>query len=327
MQDNKAIDWKDLNVRIKAKRKFLYWFVPLTFVCTLVLTFSIPTYYVCTTSLSTEDMHSSDPNRSLTLNRPENYDLGFVAMDYSIVPEDYDEVIQSTAFLCKILQTPVATADTCFSGTYYEYLATQQRYSWYTRFSRFIHGKKQPQAGEPLPTPDPFRPMGVANEAITTARNSINFSIDHRTKLITLSVKGQDPLVAALVTQAVSDALNQFASDYFLGKTKHLYLHLQSQIEQTTADYELALRQGDNMRASMLRDACYAFERQAILLNAQMQNHQLFTTLNNVTVPDSAAGPRHLRIAICATILILILVLLCICRHDLLTVLTTPMQE
>ena len=327
MQDNKAVDWQDINARIKAKRKFLYWFVPLIFVCTFVLTYSVPAYYVCTTSLSTEDMHSSESYRALTLNRPENYDLGLVAMDYSIVPEDYDEVIQSTAFLCNILSTPVTTADSGFEGTYYEYLITQQRYSWYTRFMHFVHGRKQPVVGEPLPALDPFRPQGLAREAINAARKSIGFSIDHRTKLITLSVKGQDALVTALVTQAVADELNQFASDYFLGKTKHLYLHLQSQIEQTTAEYQLCLQQGDNVRAAMLRDACYAFQRQAIILNAQMQNHRLFTTLNNVTVPGSVAGPRHLAVACIATLLILILVLLCICRHDLYAILTSPMQE
>ena len=330
MQENHqtTFTWSNICPRIREKKVFLCWFIPIIFICTWILTYSVPSYYISTTSLSTEGVQATDGSRTITLNRPENYDLGLATTVYSIVPDDYCEVIYSTDFLCRVLNTPIVNADSSFIGTYYEYIATQYQYSWYTNFIRFIHRKKQPAMGDPLPVLDPFHPRGLAIEAINTAKKNIRFDINPRSKLITLTVKEQDPLVAALIAQAVSDGLNQFATDYYLSKTKQTYQHMQTMIAQANADYEQAMQNGDNTYAAMLRDARLAFERQAITINAQARSYQMFTTLNNVSVPTGIAGPRHLSLAIPVTLFILMLVLMCICRRELVDLMTqSPSQE
>ncbi len=321
MQEQTYTNSRAFRARIKAKRVFLYWFIPLTFACAYALTYNERPYYVCSTSLSTEEMRTTDANRTLMLNRPENYDLGLANTAYSIDPDDYTEVIYSTAYLCQLLATSVTTADGSFSGSYYEYLATRYQYSCWTSFRRMLRGVKQHAPGEQLPALDAFRPQGFAIEAIGMARQSITCSVHSRTKLVTLCVKAQDPLVAAMVTQAAAEALNEFAMNYYRSKTEQLYINLQAHIAQAHDEYQAAMRSGDTARAAMLREAEQAFIRQTIILNAQIGNRQQFTTLKNVTVPTGAAGPRHLSVALVATLIIALIAMVIIGRRELVCIL------
>lgn len=317
MNEFQVFDWSAIGARIRAKRVFLYWFIPVTFLCIWGFTFTIPTYYNCTTSLSTEEVYAAEMNRTMTLNRPEQYDLGLMPLAYSIVADDYDEVIRSSDFLCRILNTPVMTADSSFSGTYYAYLAIEHKYSWSQSVMRFLRGIRRHDADQPLPALDPFFPRGVAAEALGLARKNITCNVDRRTSLTTISVRAQDRLVAAQVAQAVSDNLKAFTSEYFLNKTEGVYAHLQEQITLTYTDYEFAKSQGDKEYAAMLYEAYRSFERQAIILNAQMRYYQIFTTLYNVSVPVVPAGPHHLLPAGLGTIVLALLALLVICRREL----------
>ena len=317
MQEFQVFNWAAIGARIRSKRVFLYWFIPATFICVWALTFDVPTYFTCATSLSTEEMRVTDNERSLTLNRPENFDLGLSMLMYSIVPDDYDEVVASSEFLCRVLATPVVTADSSFSGTYYEYLATQYRYPIHKAFVRLLRGKHQAQVGEPLPALDPFYPRGRADEAIGLARKNIDCEIDRLTKLTTITVKAQDPLVAALIAQSAADNLKQFTAEYYLGKTEQAYEHLQEQIAFVHAEYLEAVKAGDNSYATMLDEAYNSFTRQAIMLNVQMRYYQTFTTLGNACVPSEKAGPHHITIALLAMIIIGLLALCIICRREL----------
>lgn len=321
MQAKQELSWAAIGARLKANRFFLYWFIPLTFVCALSLTYSVPTYYVCSTSLSTEEMSAIADGRSFTLNHPENYDLGLGPLRYSITPDDYDEVVESTEFICKVLATPVKTEDNSFEGTYYEYLIRHYRKSWSEACKQWLTRGEAYQADAQLPELDAFHPKGVVATAIARAKKSISCSINHQTKLVTLSVKAQDPLVAALIAQATSKALDQFATDYYADKTEQIYQQLQAQIALTRAGYDEALRTGDNTRAAMLHDACASFERQAIVLQAQKLSNTKFTTLKNVTVPTDPAGPKHLATAIAVTMIVLVLTLLVIYRREVFSLL------
>ena len=317
MQEFQVFDWNAIGTRIKSKRVLLYWLLPLTLCVAWGLTFCVPTYYTCTTSLTTEEVYPAESYRTFTFNRPENYDLGFAPLSNSIVAQDYPEVVSSTEFICRILNTPVVTVDSGFTGTYYSYLVTQHRNSLPKACLRLLRGKSRPTEGEPLTELNPFYPKGWAAYAIGLAQEDICCDVDRHTKRITLSVDAQDPLVAAIVTQSVADNLKQFTSDYFFEKTERLYEHLQEQMAFVHAEYKEALRYGDNTYSAMLDQAYNAFQRQALVLNAQIREQQMFLTLNNVTVPADKAGPHRVLFALVMTIIVAVFVLLHICRREL----------
>lgn len=317
MQEFQVFDWAEIGARIREKRVFLCWFIPVTFVVVWVLSFSVPTYFSSTTSLSTEQMRAEDEYRTLTLNRPEQFDLGLAPLAYSITPDDYTELLESTEFICRVLGATVMTADSSFTGTYYAYLATQYKYSWLKTVKRAIRGKKQPEAGEELPPLDPFYPRGIVAEAIGLAQNSLSCDVDRHSKLTTITAKAQDPLVAAMVAQAVADQMKLFTSEYYLSKAEETYEHLQEQIAFLHAEYQEAVRQGDEGYAAMLDQAYSSFQRQAIMFNAQLRYCRSFTTLVNASVPTEKAGPHHLAFALLATILIGLIALCIICRREI----------
>ena len=303
--------------RIREKRVFLYWFLPVVCLGIWGLTFCRANYFTCTVSLAPEELRAADGNRVLTLQRPENYDLGLAQTYSAINPEDFDQIISSTTFLCKILETPVMTKDSTFTGTYYSYLALEHRPPMHTIVMRAIRGKKRAQVGEILPPLDPFYPRSHASDALNVARKQITCETDRRTYLTTIDVVAQDPLVAALVAQAVIEHLELFASDNYMSKLQHMYTRLQEHIHSTYLSYEEALEQGDNARAAMLLDACSSFERQAIVLDAQMQRPRMFSVLTNASVPTEKTGPHHILSAIAGTFVIALFALLWICRREL----------
>lgn len=317
MNEFQVFDWNAIGARIRAKKVFIYCFIPVCFICVWGLTYSIPTYYTCETSLAAEKVESAEPYRSFTLNRPEQFDLSLSPFRYSIEPDDYVEIIQSTEYLCRVLNTPVMTADSSFSGTYYAYLATQYNYPWYKLVLRFLLRQKQPKVGDPLPELDPFYPRGVAKEALTLARKSIKCDVDRRTALTKFKIRAQDKLVAALVAQAAADNLQQLTAELYIDKSENMYRQLQEQIAVTYADYEQAQRLGDSQRAAMLLEAYHAFERQSIILGAQIRYEKMFTTLRNASVPSNPGGPHHLLTAGIATVLLTLLALLIVCWREL----------
>ena len=317
MSEFQVFNWTAIADRIRSKRVFLCWFTPLVFICVWVLTYSVPTYYNCTTSLSTEEMRIGNSNRGMTLNRPENFDLGLATMSYSIVADDYDELVASTDFICRVLRTPVMTADSSFAGSYYEYLATQHRYSWFKSLRRRMSGQTSAMRGEVLPPLDPFYPRDRAGEAIALAGKAISCDVDRQTKLTTISVTAQDPLVVALLAQAVADTLEQVTSAYYRDKTYRVYQDLQQQIAAVDEQRRSVRAEGDIAYADMLDQAYHSFIRQAIALRAQIRNYQIFTTLNNPSVPTRPAGPHHLSAALVVTFVIVLLALAVICRREL----------
>lgn len=317
MQEFQVFDWAAMSARIRAKRVFLYCFIPIVFACILGLSYGVKTYFTCSVALAPEEMRATDNNRVITLNRPENYDLGITQTVSGISPEDYDQVIGSTAFLCQVLSTPVMTKDTSYTGTYYEYLATQYSYPLHKIIMRAIRGRKQAQVGEPLPDLDPFYLRGYAAEAMALAQKSISCTTSRRTYMTQIDVEAQDPLVAAMVAQSVIEHLEDFAEKAYVGKLEVMYRNLDTQIHRTYMDYEESLQQGDTTRAAMLSDACSSFERQAIVLNAQMQKHKMFSVLMNPSVPMQKAGPHRISIAVILTMLIGAFAILCICWREL----------
>ena len=317
MQEFEVFDWSAMRERLHAKRKFLYWFIPAILIGTWGLTFSVATYYECTATMTPEDLRPAEQNRVMTLNRPENYDLGIAQLMNSVSAEDYCQIVSSTKFLCQVLQTPVMTRDSIFSGTYYAYLATQYRYPWHKAVMRFLRGKKRSLPDEALPEPDPFYLRGVAADAYSLASKHISATTDRRTLLFTISVEAQDPLVAALVAQSVQDNLENILTDYHNQRFDALRKGLDEQLRITEDERQAALEAGDKERAAMLAEACRAFERQAIILRAQVQNVKKLAVLRNVSVPTQKAGPHHITLAVIITALVTLFALIWICRKEL----------
>ena len=317
MQEFQVFDWKAMYDRIYSKRVFLYWFIPAVLLTSWGLTFSVTTYYTCTVTMAPEDIRANEQNRAMTLNRPENFDLGVSRTANSISPENFDEIVRSTAFLCNILTTPVMTKDTSFCGTYYSYLATQYVYPWHKAAMRFLRGKKRLTLDDPLPELDPFYLRGAAGDVMNLAQKHISCSTDRRTDLITLNIEAQDKLVAALVAQAVTDELQRAISDYHRGKMEVTAVNLKAQVARTYEEYEQAVQAGDSKRAAMLWEAYNAFQRQAIILEAQILDYKTFAVLQNPSVPQQKTGPHHITLAVIITALVTMLTLIILCWKEL----------
>lgn len=313
-----VFDWSAMWRETCAHRKTFYWLVPVSLVAVWVLTFNKANYFDSSVVLATEEIRAMDGNRVFTMGRSEDYDLNYTLSVNAINPEDYEFILSSTDFLCTILQTPVMTKDSLFVGSYYEYLVNCHRYTWLESLFRLVRGQRRPEPGVSLPAADPFYLRGYAAEAVSLARKALSSETNRRTAAVTLRVREQDPLVAALVARATTEELEAFMTRYHYSKRLALGKAMREKVAETHQAYESAIARGDQAEAALLRDAYQSFQRQAIILEAQAREEKTLYVLHNASVPTEKAGPHHLLMAIAGCFVISFVVLLWICRKELL---------
>ena len=155
--------------------------------------------------------------------------------------------------------------------------------------------------------------------------SSINCAVDEKTGVITLSVKAQDPLVAATMANKVKDELQNFMTRYRTNKNKGELKHaiamcdtayaIYLEAQKAYADY-VDKHQGLTRKAFQVEEERLAGEmqnaysiyntlyQQRLLRESEVQKRiPAFTILQNATVPVKPAGPKRLIISVVSAFL------------------------
>ena len=155
--------------------------------------------------------------------------------------------------------------------------------------------------------------------------SSINCAVDEKTGVITLSVKAQDPLVAATMANKVKDELQNIMTRYRTNKNKGELKHAISMCDTAYAIYLEAQKayadyvdkhQGLTRKAFQVEEERLAGEmqnaysiyntlyQQRLLRESEVQKRiPAFTILQNATVPVKPAGPKRLIISVVSAFL------------------------
>ncbi len=287
--------------QLKAHRLAFYIVVPVVVVCSALYLFLTPNYFRCTVTMITENMMANEQNRVMTLNHPENYDLGFTIPDITIKCQDFEQIVGSTRFTVDMFDTPIRTMDGSFGGAYSQYLNTQIKPTPKERIKALF---RAPAEGAPLngAEVDPFRLIGVQQVVAAKIQENLSCKVDMDSKLVSITATAQDALVAAQVADAGAQLLEQYMSGYYEQKMEEQVENM-LQLEAAAEKAYLEAKEAHSPDTQMAYDVYQSFRRQRIILDAQKTHHKTFYVLNNATVPAIKAGPKR------ATMLMLILML------------------
>ncbi len=202
---------------IKENWKTFFKVTFITSVVTIILLFCIPRHYVVSVKLVPEYGETSSAGALSTAASMFGINMGSQGVD-AIVPEFYPDIVGSTEFLVPIMDINVETQDGDFNGTYAQYILKKEKHPWWIKLidkvKKLLVSESEPYNPSADYKVDPFRLTKAEDGILKRMAESIDCVVDEKTSVITLSVKAQDPLVAANMAISVKEMLQEFITRY-----------------------------------------------------------------------------------------------------------------
>jgi hypothetical protein len=228
-----------------------------TAVVTYLIVLGIPRYYVVDVVLAPEYGEQSSPGNSSLSAAASMFgvNIGNSGGD-AIVPEFYPQIVKSTDFLVPLMETEVVSQDGEFRGTYGEYILKREKSPWwkqlYSKIKRIFVSESEPESYKPSSDYkiDPFKLTAAETKLLGRVSESIGCAVSEKSGVITLSVKSQDPLVAATMANKVKDQLQDFMTKYRTEKNKEeLIERSKATLEERSQDLEVKKNELDEIVA------------------------------------------------------------------------------
>lgn len=322
--ENPTFEFGKLWIGIKKYRKLYYTVIPLTLVVVWILTLCYPDYYKCKVTLVPETGTGSNSMGSLlSLASSFGVNVGNAGGKDAdaITPDLYPDLMKSTDFVTSLFDIQVKRDSDRQAMTYYEYLRDCQKKPFWEEARNFwgLFSSPQKKKREPL---NLFRLTSEQRGVMGMIIGNVVCMVDPKTNIISINVKDQDPVVAAVVADSVRSMLQKSLTDYRTSKARHDLAYVQQLHKEAKQSYERACELYADYVDSNRDVILESFRQKQTKLENEMQlrynnynalSAQLlaalakvqektpaFTTLERATVSMWPAGPnRRLIIAVC----------------------------
>ena len=322
----KKISLASLLQILLSKRKAYIKGALIALVLSALWIFPQPRYYESIVTLAPEASSVSAGGSISSIAASFGFDLGSLGGDDAIYPMLYPDVLASTDFIVGLFDIQVTTADGQLTTDYYNYMDLYQKRSfwmypvdWVKALIRLVMPKRQAvvlPGGADGPRHNPFA-LSEREDAISkTVMENITCNYDLKTEVITISVRDQDPLICASMTDSVRVALQKYITDYRTKKAREdveyysrMVLQAKAEYDSVTANY---IRYADSH--SQVNLASYTTQRDALenemdtkkqaytLFTAQLQaasakvqeRKPAFSIIQCASVPIKPAGPKRI---------------------------------
>lgn len=233
----------------------------------------------------------------------------------AIYPLLYPEIINSLPFLCSLLDVHVKSVDGSVDTTYVHYVKKIRKKSWVDKVKAYPKKTVNKIVAlfkdkESIGNPNVFNPYHLSKSqmiAVEALKNRINVLVDKKTEVITLSFTEQDPLIAAIMVDAIKERLQERITEYQTKKAiadcdyfEKLYLESKREYELAQEVYAVYVDRNRNVTQERfliekerlaadrdLKNSLYMqWTQQLQLAKAKVQeNTPAFTTLKPASVP------------------------------------------
>ena len=305
------------------KHKKLYFKVlPVAFVLAAIYSLSLPNYYSCTVKLAPELGSSVKAGGGLAdLASSFGINLGSASMGVDAInPTLYPDLMNSVDFKTSLFPVKVTRKEDGKTFSYYDYLANEQKYPWWTSIIRSLFAKP-----DTAKTINPFQLTKSQTDIVKEINEKVSCAVDKKTYVITINVTDQDPLICATLADSVKTRLQKFITEYRTSKARVDLEYNKKVLGEAMAKYEEARdkyvqfsdshrdvsSQSAQTKLTDLQNEMQLHQQIMQQVVAQMQqadmkvqeNTPAFTTLQSATVPVLKAGPK--RAQMCLIVLFL----------------------
>lgn len=318
MTSSKEIDIFGIVKQVFQKPKRLFAFMGVSAVLGVIVALSTPKTYTASVVLAPEmsagGLGLSGGLADMASNFGIDLNSAGKGMD-AIYPEIYPELFTSYDFIHSLFAVPVRTANNDSVRNYAYHLTREAKQPFWKYPQIWMMKMMQKKAKGGKADNDPFKMPKEEAKLCDGIAGNITCMVDKKTSVITISVKDQDPLVAAIMADTLQRRLQTYITDYRTKKArtdcayyKKLYLESKakySKIQKAYAAYcdanqDLVLESFQTKRDELENNMQLAFNSMS-QLNTQLQAAEAkvqertpaFTILSEAKMPHKASStPR-----------------------------------
>jgi len=262
MEENKKIiniSLMDVIRLIKGDLRKICIYAGVAGVIGVIIAFVTPKTYQSTVILAPEESGAGFSGSISSLASMVGMDMNIGQTGDALYPEIYPDLMGSTDFIVGLFPIKVTKDKTGEQYTYQDYLQKHQKLAFYeypkALLNKIVKKLTTEKVG-PGHKLDPFRLTRDEYDIVRGIQGKMACLVDKKTNVITITVKDQDPLIAATVADSVQKQLQRAITDY---RTKKARVDLEY-MDKLLVD---ARKQYDDARHAY---ATYADAHQDVLL-------------------------------------------------------------
>lgn len=333
IDDEKEIDLLELGMKLWAQRKRLIKWSLIGAVIGAVVAFSIPKEYDASVKLAPETSGSKGASGGLAGLAAM---AGFGGLSQSgadaVYPTLYPDVVSSVPFVISLFDVPVENLDGDNKTTVRLFLEEDTKAPWWGtvmglpfKLIGLVRGGDKDEEEEKGHKTNAFSLTQKEDLLVKAINQRVSATVDTKTSVVTISVKMQDPKVAALLADTVVARLQEYVTDYRTNKARQDLEYINTLNEEAKQNYYeaqeklaryqdrnqgLVLRSAETTKERLENDAQLAFSlynqtsQQLQAAKAKVQeNTPVYATIAPATVPVRPSSPKKVFILIGFTFL------------------------
>lgn len=212
------------------------------FVIGLIIAFSIPKEYTTVVKITPEiSAGNTNLGGMSALAGMAGINIGNTMVRDGITYAIYPDIIKSTPFLLELANIEVI--DDKKKMTFFNYITEDQKQPWWGHIIsapfkligftiKLFKEKVEKREGI-----DIFRPTLEQKRYIKTLRKKINVVANKKTRVLTIGVKMQNPLISAVIADSLTSKLQVYMTDYKTGKIRKNLLAKQKMLDEAQQNY------------------------------------------------------------------------------------------
>ena len=318
-EEESSIDYGQIFSALKKHKRLYKKVLSITFVGACIFTLGLRNYYTCEVLLSPElSTTNRSSNMALLMQLGMNMRTSMMATE-ALYPTVYPELMNSTDFKATLFNVPVHKKDSTRILSYYDYLAHEQKPSWW---GAIISAPFRALAELIIPEDtidqhrvDPFMLTKEQSEIVKMIDKKVVCDVDQKSMVISIQVTDQDPLICATIADTVQQRLQNFITDYRTKKAKVDLEYCQKLFKESKARYDKARQLYASYSDANQDIILQSYKTKLIDLENEMQlqfnnynavarqlqaaeakvqeDTPAFTLLQSATVPVKKSGPAR----------------------------------
>ncbi len=243
-EEEVKIDLVEVALHIWSKRQWIIKCCVISLLVALVVAFSIPKEYKSKAIIAPEASENKGGGLP-SLAAIAGFNLNQAGTD-AIYPEIYPDIVKSTPFITDLFIVPISVPEAKVDTTLYAYMVDYNRIPWWNYI--LDAPKNLLLWGVSLFKDEDMLEQKTNSNALTPEENSvvenlserITVQMDKVTGLISLTVKMQDPHIAASLADTVIVKLQNYIVKYRTNKAREDFKFQQDLYERKKSAYEKA---------------------------------------------------------------------------------------
>lgn len=320
------IDLLELAQKVWAERWLIVKWCAVAALVGLVVAFSIPKEYTAVVKLAPETSGGKTSMGGLaSLASMAGINMGGMNSTDALAPDIYPDIVASVPFMTELFDVKITPAKKgSQQTTVYNYLEKDICSPWWSSvialpfkaLGWFMSLFSDEEERTSTAKVDPFRLTPTENAIVQVLRSRIGIMADKKDGVVYVTVRMQDPLIAAVLTDTVMQNLQKYIIEYRTNKARHDLSFTQKLFEEAQTNYYTAqqryARYMDANQNIVLRSVRTEQERlqnemtlaynlynqmaqQLQLSKAKVQESTpVFAAVQPVTVPLTASGTSKL---------------------------------